>query len=97
TSSVSLHDALPIYSTVCTLRPAAAAPSTRHAQTSSPSIRTEQDPHSPCSHAFLLPARPRLSRKTVSRLSWSAASASLSSPFTVSLILTGCPRRAREP
>src|SRR2546430_1285578 len=76
-------------STVWMLRSAAAAPSTRHAHTRSPSIITEQDPHSPCSHAFLLPASPRFSRRTVRRLSWSAASASRSSPLTVSLILMG--------
>src|SRR3712207_9015019 len=48
-----------------------------------PSMYTEQDPHSPCSQAFLEPGRPSRSRSTKSRLSpGHTSSASLVSPFT---------------
>ena len=45
-------------STVTTSWPSACAASTRHAQTSVPSSRTEHEPHSPCSQAFFEPGRP---------------------------------------
>ena len=49
-------------STVTTAWPSACAASTRQAQTSVPSSRTEHEPHSPCSHAFFEPGSPSRSR-----------------------------------
>ena len=71
-------------STVTTSWPSAWAASTRHAQTSVPSRRTEHEPHSPCSQAFFEPGRPSRSRSAKSRLSPSQTSASRCSPLTVS-------------
>jgi hypothetical protein len=51
-------------STVRTSLPAASAASTQQDATSVPSSSTEQEPHSPCSQAFLEPGRPRRSRST---------------------------------
>ncbi len=63
--------------------PTADAPSTRQLHRSSPSSSTEQEPHSPCSQAFLEPGRPRRSRSTNRRLSPSHPSAtSWSWPLT---------------
>ena len=76
-------------STVTTSCPSACAASTRHAQTSSPSTRTEHEPHSPCSHAPFDPGRPSRSRNVTSRLSPAHASASRTSPLTVSSTRTG--------
>ena len=55
-------------STVRTTAPSACDAGTRQAQTTSPSSQTEQEPHSPCSHAFFEPASPSSSRSSASRL-----------------------------
>ena len=49
-------------STVTISCPSAWAASTRQAQTSVPSSRTEHEPHSPCSHAFFEPGQARGAR-----------------------------------
>src|SRR5262245_65551798 len=67
-------------SIVITSCPSACAASTRHAHTSTPSSSTEQDPHSPCSHAFFEPGTPSFSLNAKSSDSPSQQSASCSTP-----------------
>ena len=71
-------------STVTTSRPSTWPAATRQEHTGTPSRRTVQEPHSPCSQAFLEPGRPRRSRSTYSRDSPShTSSASCGRPLTV--------------
>ena len=64
-------------------RPSAWRASTRQLHTSTSSIITEHEPHSPCSQAFLAPGRPSRSRRTYIRLSPSqiASATSWTSPL----------------
>ena len=82
-------------STVTTSCPSACAASTRHEQTSSPSRRTEHEPHSPCSQAFFDPGSASRSRSVVRRLSPAQTSVSWRSPFTVISTLMRDTCRAR--
>src|SRR5258708_22222916 len=68
----------------------------RHERMGRPSTSTVQVPHSPSSHPCLVPMRPSSSRRTSSRVWWTGARHSRSSPFTLSWIRILSKARAPE-
>src|SRR5258708_38278902 len=68
----------------------------RHERMGRPSTSTVQVPPSPSSHPCLVPMRPSSSRRTSSRVWWTGARHSRSSPFTLSWIRILSKARAPE-